>query len=432
MALDQIKVDINDLTAGMYVSRLDRPWINTPFPIQGYYIKNTEDINAIRKYCLYVYIDIRRGKSPLDPVLLQTIGEGRKSAIQTNPVSRKNIRVKACSGVYKNTTSPRKAVSSACKIQDLALAASMHIQHSIQNGGMINIPETKQIVEVMVNHVIRNPDAFVWLNKIKNRDAYLYGHVVRSTLWAISVARHLGMSRGAMNTLSLSIMLSDVGKLKLGEELLRKDISERSASEQAEYQKHVEYTIETLRKNGNVEPRVLAVIANMHEREDGSGYPRNLTGDQIPLLAKVAGISTYYDEITFPREDGYGLTPSDAMASIYRMRETKFNPQLVEEFIQAIGIYPAGTLVELSTRQTAMILEQNPERKLRPKVVLLLDEERNPYNKFKLIDLMKKEYTRDGLPIDIAYSLPIGSYGADPVDIYNTLFKKSWLPALAS
>ena len=432
MALDQIKVDINDLTAGMYVSKLDRPWINTPFPIQGYYIKNTDDINAIRKYCKFVYIDIRRGKSPIDPILLQTLGPDSRNVIQTNPNSRQRIKARSGATVYKNTTSPRKEVASACKIQELAIAASAHIRHSIQSGGMINVPETKRIVEVMVDHIIRNPDAFVWLNKIKNRDSYLYGHVVRSTLWAISMARHLGMSRSAMNTLSLAMMLSDVGKLKLPDTLLNKDTSERSGSEEMEYRKHVEYAIESLRKNGEVEPRVLAVIANMFEREDGSGYPRKLTGEQIPVLAKVAGISSYYDELTFPREDNYGLTPSDAMASLYRMRETKFNPQLVEEFIQAIGIYPAGTLVELSTRQTAMILEQNRERKLRPKVVLLLDEERNPYTRFKLVDLMKKEYTSDGMPIDIAYSLPIGAYGADPVEIYNAIFKKTWMISLAS
>ena len=94
MALDQIKVDINDLTAGMYVSKLDRPWINTPFPIQGYYIKNTDDINAIRKYCKFVYIDIRRGKSPIDPILLQTLGPDSRNVIQTNPNSRQRIASK--------------------------------------------------------------------------------------------------------------------------------------------------------------------------------------------------------------------------------------------------------------------------------------------------------------------------------------------------
>jgi len=78
-----------------------------------------------------------------------------------------------------------------------------------------------------------------------------------------------------------------------------------------------------------------------------------------------------------------------------------------------------------------MVLEQNPERKLRPKVMLLLDEEKRPYKKYKLVDLLKKE-ERNGIKLDIMYSLPIGSYGADPTEIYASAFTSKWLFSIAS
>jgi hypothetical protein len=169
----------------------------------------------------------------------------------------------------------------------------------------------------------------------------------------------------------------------------------------------------------------------MHERHDGSGYPRRLTGNQIPYLAKIAGIASAYDELTFPCTTEFGLSPSDAISRLYKMIDRQFQQDLVEEFIQAIGIYPAGTLVELSTGETAMVLEQNPDRKLRPSVILILDEERKPYKKYKTLDMMKID-SRHGVQLDIMYSLPIGSYGADPEAIYTSAFTSRWPFSIAS
>jgi len=434
MPVDQIKVDIDDLTTGMYVSRLDRPWIETPFALQGYYIKEASDIYALRKYCKTVYIDIRRGKSPVDPVFLQTINSS-VSAVTVKNTGVKGVKVKklkAQKGFYRQQTSPKKEVKNAQKMRDMAVLAITYIDHAIQSHQQIPIIETRKVVSVMVNNIIKNPDAFIWLTKIKDKDEYLYGHTVRTTIWAISLGRHMGLSVEALNNLAMGIMISEVGKTRLPKELITKDISEMSFDEMEQYQKHVQFALELLNENTEINKQVLGVVANMHERHDGSGYPNEVMGDRIPYLAKIAGIASFYDDVTFPRNEEYGLSPTDAVAHLYRKVNKEFQKDLVVEFIQAIGIYPAGTLVELSTSETAMVLEQNPERKLRPKVLILLDEEKKPYRKFKVLDMMKKDTTSDGRALEITYSLPMGSYGADPVEIYDKAFTSKWPFNLAS
>jgi len=433
MPIDQFKVDIDDLTLGMYVSRLDRPWIDTPFPLQGYYIREMSDIADLRQYCHYVYIDIRRGKGPVDQVFLQTLDSPGRSEKQSGKTIN-SVRVKrliAKKGTYTHNTSPKQEVKNAVKMKKLAELAISYIDAALKNNNQLPIKETKKVVSVMVEDIIRNPDAFIWLNKIKNKDSYLYGHTVRTAIWAITLGRHLGISIEALNNLALGIMVSEVGKTGLPVDLLKKDINDFSYDEFQQYQSHVAKSLDILSHSQGIDKQVLAIVANMQERHDGSGYPRGITGDKIPYLAKIAGISSTYDKMTFPRHKEFGLSPSKCIMKLYNMIDEQFQQDLVEEFIQAIGIYPAGTLVELSTSETAMVLEQNSERRLRPKVILLLDEDKKPYKKFKLLDLMQKE-ERNGIKLDIMYSLPIGSYGADPEQIYKSAFTTKWPFSIAS
>lgn len=434
MTVDQIKIELDDLRTGMYVSRLDRPWIETPFPLQGYYVKKERDISELKKYCQYVYIDIRRGKSHVDPVLLQTID----NSVSRNKPRRallqqvKSKKLESRKGEYKQTSTPKKEVKNALKMQELATLALSYIKQASINNAPIPLKETMKVVSIMVENIIKNPDAFLWLTKIKDKSSHLYGHTVRTTIWAVALGRHMGLSVEALNNLAMGIMLSEVGKTRLSDELLARDSCSLTYKETKKYQSHVSSALEMLKSSGEQNDQVLSIVAGMHERNNGSGYPRNLTGNSIPYLAKIAGIASYYDELTYPHNGKFALSPTDGIAHLYKMINQEFQKDLVEEFIQAVGIYPAGTLVELSTSETAMVLEQNPERRLRPKVILLLDADKKPYKRQKTLNLMKKEYTKDGIQLDIAYSLPMGAYGADPVSIYDRAFTSKWSFSIAS
>ena len=125
-----------------------------------------------------------------------------------------------------------------------------------------------------------------------------------------------------------------------------------------------------------VNNEIIATVLNHHERHNGSGYPRGIPGNQIPVNGRIAALVDCYDAITSERAYSSAISAYDAVQLIYEWRDKDFQVDMVEQFIQCIGLYPTGTLVELSTNEVGLVLSQNRVRRLRPKVMLVLDSEK--------------------------------------------------------
>ena len=298
-----------------------------------------------------------------------------------------------------------------------------------------SIGETKRVASEMVDSVLRNPDAFTWLSRVQEKDEYTYSHSVRSSVWAILFGRHIGLPKRDLDVLALGVLLKDVGKVMLDSELLTK--VERTATEEKAYENFVELGADILRKTPGVEPRVISVVKTHCERLNGSGFPQGLRGDKIPLLGKIAGIVTYYDYVTNPRGSRHPIAPSKAVAKLYELRNIQFQEELVVEFIRAIGLYPTGTLVELSTGEVGVVVEQNFERRLKPKVMLVLDACKQPLAECSLLDLSEDDKRKQALldsgkktryeieKVEIARDLEPGSYDVDIANIRDQYLMKT-------
>jgi hypothetical protein len=253
------------------------------------------------------------------------------------------------------------------------------------------------------------------------------------------------LSKRDLDVLAMGVLLKDVGKVLLDSALLEK--AERTPEQERKYEAFVEYGCEILRKTPHVEPRVISVVKTHCERINGSGFPQGLAGDKIPLLGKIAGIVTYYDQVTNPRGVRLPIAPSKAVAKLYELRNVQFQEELVVEFIRAIGLYPTGTLVELSTGEVAVVVEQNFERRLKPKVIVVLDSFKQPLDEIMLLDLSEDDKRKQALldsgkktryeieKIEIARDLEPGSYDIDISGIrdqYLMTTEKKGLMALLS
>jgi hypothetical protein len=165
-------------------------------------------------------------------------------------------------------------------------------------------------------------------------------------------------------------------------------------------------------------PRIAEIVATHHERHDGSGYPHGLQKDEIPIFGRIMGIVDSYDAMTSSRPYAPGRSPHEAINELYRQRGTLFQPELVEQFIQNCGIYPTGTLVELSSGQVAVITEVHSLKRLRPRLMLLLGPDKTPLDRFRELDLGKVDRGEDGLPLTIKRGLPNGAFGLDPIELF--------------
>ena len=448
MAIKQIQVEVDSLVLGMYISRLDRPWSQSPFTLQGFYLRSPREISQLQNYCNHVFIDIQKGRAPLDSVAPPVTSSQQKN-IKYQPLGRSTARIGAKAmkknkeqtaaapivvrkGFYETRTALRKEAVQAKKIVGRLKGTLTLVVKQMGRGRTVDYGRLKESVGDMVESVLRCPDDFTWLVRLREQDERSYDHSLRSALWAVQFARYVGMPKDEIDVLCMGTLLKDIGKAKLSNRLLRKE--NRSEAEEREYRKHVTYGVDLLRQTRQIEPRVISVVRYQTERNDGSGYPEGLAGGKIPLLARIAGIASTYDSICYSRDGSEPLAPSRAVGVLYGMRDKQFSDDLVVSFIQSIGLYPTGTLVELTTGDIGVVTEQHPKSRLTPKVAVLGREDTDLTAAVIVVDLKDDEKTRDVLVgnedkglidrVAIARDLEPGGYDVDLSKIAHLFITK--------
>jgi HD-GYP domain-containing protein (c-di-GMP phosphodiesterase class II) len=416
----------------MYVSQLDRPWLETPFLFQGFFIRNNNEIEELRRYCDFVEIDIEES----DPRLADTLTLSREPLTHRGPAKttrkrRGSIRAflrrlfrGADSTVpgqprpgdyYRDSVSTADELVVARSIHTGAIERLMHILDHIRNGGSISMPELQVITGELVDSVLRNSTAMALLMRMQQQDDYTSSHSLETAVWALVFGRHLGLDKESLNAVGLGGMLLDVGKTKIPVELLHKKDTLTDA-ERAYLRTHVDLGLQILREQGGVDSRVMDMVATHHERFDGSGYPRGWKGNQIPVFGRIGGIADSYAAMTSDRPYASAISSYDAMREFKSLSDKQFQAEMVEQFIQAIGIFPVGTLVELNTGEVGVVLKEHQSDRLRPEVAIILDSDKQPLQDFEVIDLQKPEGpTRT---VWIERGLEPGAYDIDSRDYF--------------
>jgi putative nucleotidyltransferase with HDIG domain len=402
--LEVIQINSSELQLGMYVSGLDRPWLEVPFPVQGFRIESPEDILRIQKYCKYVFVDSAKSSVPGGKIT-------RKAPIRQRKTNQQIFRGRRLKPYADSASWGDEFPRAKAAVETLTQTVDF-IFEQVSRGAALDVVKVKQSVDPMIDSISRNPDACIWLARMKQQDSYTYQHSVGASIWAVALGRQLGLPKSDLRSLAVGGLLFDVGKLQMKPELLG---ANRTLTEEefAELRGHVARGVEMIRHSGLMNQDVLDMVAHHHERHDGSGYPGGLQGDSIPVFARIAAIVDCYDAITSHRSYARGIPPSAAIKKLYEWRDLEFQAELVEEFIQAVGIYPAGTLVELTSGEVAVVVAEYRTRRLRPKVMVLLDANKQPTADVAIIDLLSQKLTADGEPLEIRTSLEPEAYGID-------------------
>lgn len=413
MSESELKTSIDGLTIGMYVTRLDRPWLETPFLLEGMRIESNADIELLRRYTSYVFVDTKRGPSPppqfwitggADQFKLQGSAPAPVKAAFKGP-ENEYTKLKKC--FYEIRTTLDHEITNAKAIKDKIDVNLKKVLNDLSKGKALDIETVKLGVEAAVDSIIRNPSAFALLLQMEKSDEYTYVHSLGTSVWCAQFGRHLGLERGEIVNLALGGMLLDVGKIMLPTELLHKRAA-ISQEETALIQRHVDHSVRMLATTKAIPPDVLRMVATHHERADGSGYPEGIQNDLIPIYGRIAGIVDSYDAMTTKRPYTDKIyTPHEAINELYRFRGGCFQTELVEQFIQTVGLYPTGSLVEFNTGEVGVIVEVNDLKRLFPTVMLILDKDKQPLAEFKHLNLSRRTDT----DMKISKALPYGAYG---------------------
>jgi len=439
------KIETANLERGMFVAQLDRPWLETPFLFQGFEIREDSELKLLRKFCRHVYIDVTRSSLPREKVLQalqprnhEAVMNGRAQAgarvaaeadpsTLTGRVMRVVTRLDPTGALaakidghrqYRNQVPTAREAPQAIRAYDAAVATMNDVLVHIRKGAGVDVEKVQTAVKPMIDSVLRNQDAMAWLVYLRKRDEYAYHHSIASSVWAVILGRHLGFDRQGLDTLAMGGMLLDIGKAKLPESLVGKD-GKLSPAEFDAIRKHVAYGLDMLKLSPGINADVLAMIEGHHERADGSGYPRGLKGADIPVFARIGGLVDCYDAMTSHRPWAQAKSPYDAIREINSLSGVQFQKEMVEQFVQAMGMFPTGSVVEMNTGEVGIVVEQNRIRRLRPKVLLVLDADKQPLREYRSLDLRKCPSDQsEGNAYWIARGHEAGAFGLDPKNYF--------------
>lgn len=394
--LEKVKVPVDVLEIGMYVSELDIPWLQSSFKFQGFTVKTPKQLAKIREVCDYVYVDIDREQAYSYPSL-QRAGyfKERKPEKQklkkffSSLFSKKSASESA--GVHEPFTREwfverQPPEKTATFEQEYANAETVHIgarhvikevMDEIASGKSVNVKLAKEVVAACVNSILRNPDALLLLTQMKDRDQYTAQHSMNVCLLAITFGRFLNLPYTQLNELGLCGMMHDMGKMKVPLQVLNKP-GGLDTEETAVMHNHTIWGYVVLNECSGMPKMAKEVALSHHERYDGKGYPRKLRGKEIKPFAQIVALVDMYDAITSNRIYQNGRSHLDALNQMIEASPYHLEPCLVESFIKCVGIYPPGSLVLLNTGEIGVVTEVNSEFRLRPKIIILLDENKQP------------------------------------------------------
>ncbi len=430
---------------GMYVTKLDRNWLESPFLFQGFYVDSDDQIDKLKSTCTYVYVDGEH-KSPIgDPKNAFQEAyfdkyDRESSSGAERPTARgkrqhetavlpeslldeiagpKSFFRRVSWALTKKRKAPfQKEIRRANEVFETAQTTIANIMGTLRDGGELDILAVKRTVAPMIKSVLRNSDAMACMVSMQKKDDYTYNHALATAVWALVFGKHLGLDHVDLKSLATGALLLDVGKTMIPTELLQKT-GGLDVDEFEEIKRHVEYGLQILNDTKNVDPIVETIVRTHHERHDGSGYPRGLAGNKIPVFGRITGIIDTFDAMTSVRSYSAAVSTYDVMRHLLNNANILFQAEIVERFIQVVGMFPTGTLVELNTGEVAIVMQQNPVRRLRPKIMLILDEKKKMREEYPIIDLRdlpEADDHPDAVWID--RGLEVGSFDIDPARYY--------------
>ena len=391
------RVAAANLELGMFVCELDRPWNETNFAFQGFPLLTPGEIRAVRKCCMYVYVDDTRR------VLLQH-------------------GVPAAPGAPRMRKQPERVHHALCTEVEEARAAYLdgsqlieQVLADVQHGRVIDTRACHGAVKRNLESMLRNESAMLWLIRLKSKDLYTSLHCLSVSIMAMGFGNHLGLHDDKLQLLGMAGLLHDVGKMRIDPEILNKP-GKLTPQEFEVIKRHPVYGLEALRAQPGIPEAALQAAYGHHERLDGTGYPLGSGAAQISYMTRITTIVDAFDAITSHRAYDCARPVQSAFEILRSAAGAQFDEDLVHEFIRWLGAFPVGTLVELHTGEVAVVVEKHHQFQLRPRVVVLRDAAKQRCAP-RYLDLAQITVDEAGTPYRISTGLPDGSFGlhiADP------------------
>ena len=382
------KLTIAELRVGMFVTRLEVPWSATEFPLQGVLLTSQQDIDKVSRYGAYVFIDQNKSIRSVERPIARSVAQ-----LATDDPSRKKPHPprswrKFCTQLYQKKHSIAFEIDRARKLLSQFDETFKQLSLELTQITPKSVGAIYAVSHEIVASILDNPDALLWLLKVRESHGRVSDHTLRAAVWAVLLGRSLGIRQASLQAMCEALLLSGIGKSALSDKNWRDyqvgNINEGFARWSA-------ITLLKLRQC-RVDPQILTIIGNMNERYDGSGFPRQKSAQAIPYLSQIASLAETFDLLLYPMPGDKKRLFSQALARLYCFSDRLFDRELIEAFIQATGLYPAGCPVVLSNGYRGVVVEQSKERRLRATVAITHDPQNYRLLRYQVVQLGQRDF----------------------------------------
>jgi len=383
------KISIHQLQPGMFVHDMDCGWMEHPFLTGSFKVRADKDIERMVEYGIHeLYIDTDKGLDVPDAPTQREVAVVLTRQMTALFETRQPVEP---TSLHDEMGRARVVLSEANRIIG-------EVMQGARLGRQIEQEKVDHVVSEMSESVLRNKDALLSLCRIKEKDNYTFLHSVSVGVLLMSFSRTFNLKTEDMQLLGTGGMLHDIGKTRVPDRILNK-AGALTPDEFSTIQRHVVYGQNILADMPNISQTSYEVVAQHHERYDGSGYPLKLKGADMSIYGQMASIVDVYDAITSDRCYRKGMDPTVALRKMFEWSKFHFDPVLIQTFVRTIGIYPVGTLVMLESRKIAVVIDQQGRDLTRPLVLVVFDALKHCHL----------------TPQDVDLSKPLGHGGGDKI-----------------
>lgn len=376
------KIGVEQLTVGMHLKEFCGSWMEHPFWRTGFVITDPKDIKTILASSIKeVWIDSSRG-------LDVPAGQSAMTEAESEEQVEAELRQAVSSQREVAPVSVDVEIQRAAKICHQSKQAVISMFQEARMGRTVDAGGAMQMVEEITDSVTRNPGALISLARLKTADDYTYMHSVAVCAMMVALAKQLGLDEAQTRSAGLAGLMHDLGKATMPMDVLNKP-GKLTDAEFSIIKTHPEEGYRLLQGGKDVDPMVLEVCLHHHEKTDGSGYPNGLKGDEISLFAKMGAVCDVYDAITSNRPYKTGWDPAESLRKMAEWSNGHFDGKVFQAFVKSLGIYPIGSLVQLSSGRLGVVVEQTTKSLTTPCVKVFFSTKSNMRIVPEVVDLSR-------------------------------------------
>ncbi|WP_372870538.1 HD-GYP domain-containing protein [Shewanella sp.] len=388
-----MKLPVSKLTLGMFVSAIDSNAKGKVAIANAGQIRSQDTIAKLTKNGIqFVWVDVERSSGDC----------GLKTSVAADPGQHEKAQ--------KAVGSRDARQNHAKKILGEAKGLIRKVLSETFEGKAIEVAPFEALADNMIESIMLDDDAFKCVSALRDKDAYLLEHSVNVAFLLVTFGKHLKLDRDMLKQMAVGGILHDIGKIRVDNKVLHKP--GKLTPEEFEHMKlHQVFAIDVMAETKGLSQVSKDVCLMHHEKLDGRGYPKGLKGDEIPLHGRMSCIVDIFDALTATRCYKEAMSPAAAFKILLSLTPFHLDTELVYEFIRCVGVYPVGSLVELSDGRVGIVWEAKDRDALHPIVKCFYSIKHRHYTDVAFVDLRKSE-------LNIERGVSPSSLDVDPKPFY--------------